>query len=155
MPQLTVATINGGCAGAGFGFACGCDVRVARRSAKFTTAFLGLGVPGDMSVPWSLPRIVGAGPARFLSFLPENLPAPQAFRLGLVSAVYPDDEYEAAVDALVARLGATSPSGTRALKRNYLRAEQLDMSAYTTYEAEANVALFTGQGIGVPAGSGS
>ncbi|ODU04506.1 MAG: hypothetical protein ABS81_09530 [Pseudonocardia sp. SCN 72-86] len=142
MPQLTVATINGGCAGAGFGFACGCDVRVAKKSAKFTTAFLSLGIPGDMSVPWSLPRIIGAGPARFLSFFPDKFTADDALRVGLVSAVYPDDEYEESVGALVARLRATNPSGVRALKQNYLHAERMDMAEYTRYEAAANVVIF-------------
>lgn len=142
MPQLTVAAINGGCAGAGFGFACGCDIRVAKKSAKFTTAFLSLGVPGDMTVPWSLPRIIGAGPARYLSFLPDKFTADEAHRLGLVSAVFPDEEYEESARALLARLRDTNPAGVRALKRNYLRAEQLDMAAYASWEADANVAFF-------------
>jgi 2-(1,2-epoxy-1,2-dihydrophenyl)acetyl-CoA isomerase len=147
MPQLTVATINGGCAGAGFGFACGCDIRVARKSARFSTAFLSLGVPGDMSVPWSLPRIIGAGPARYLSFLPDKFTADEAYRLGLVSAVFSDDEYEESVRALLARLQATNPSGVRALKKNYLRAEQMDMAEYSSYEADANVAIFAAGGL--------
>ena len=71
MPQVTVAAINGACAGAGLGWACGCDLRYATASAKFTTAFLDRGFAGDMSVPWSLPRIVGPAKARELSFLPD------------------------------------------------------------------------------------
>ena len=60
MPQLTVAAVNGACAGAGFGWACGCDLRVAARSAMLNTAFLNVAVAGDMGLPWSLPRLVGA-----------------------------------------------------------------------------------------------
>ena len=61
MPQVTVAAINGACAGAGLGWACGCDLRYAARSAKLNTAFLDVAVAGDMGLPWSLPRLVGAG----------------------------------------------------------------------------------------------
>ncbi len=154
MPQLTVATINGGCAGAGFGFACGCDIRVAKKSAKFTTAFLALGVPGDMSVPWSLPRIVGAGNARYLSFVPDKFTADEAYRVGLVSAVYPDDEYDESVRALVDRLRESRPLGVRALKRNYLQAEQMTMADYASYEADANIAIFA-EAFGTPDRAGA
>ena len=34
MPAVTLAAINGACAGAGLGWACGCDLRVAARSAR-------------------------------------------------------------------------------------------------------------------------
>ena len=40
MPQLTLAAINGGCAGAGFSWAAACDLRVASSRARFSTAFL-------------------------------------------------------------------------------------------------------------------
>ena len=64
MPQVTVAAINGACAGAGLGWACGCDLRYAARSAKLNTAFLDVAVAGDMGLPWTLPRLVGAGAER-------------------------------------------------------------------------------------------
>ena len=60
MPQLTIAAINGSCAGAGLGWACGCDLRIATASARFNTAFLDVGVAGDMGLPWSLSAIVGS-----------------------------------------------------------------------------------------------
>src|SRR6202021_4048067 len=40
MPAVTVAAINGACAGAGLGWAAACDLRFAARDAKFSTAFL-------------------------------------------------------------------------------------------------------------------
>src|SRR5215207_9914009 len=75
MPQVTVAAINGACAGAGLGWACACDLRYATRSAKLNTAFLDVAVAGDMGLPWTLPRLVGAGVARELSLLPRKLSA--------------------------------------------------------------------------------
>ena len=54
MPQVTLAAINGSCAGAGFGWAAACDLRVAVEHAKFATAFLDIGVAGDMGLPWTL-----------------------------------------------------------------------------------------------------
>jgi 2-(1,2-epoxy-1,2-dihydrophenyl)acetyl-CoA isomerase len=43
MPAITVAAVNGPCAGAGLSFACACDLRYAARSAVFVTAFLRVG----------------------------------------------------------------------------------------------------------------
>ena len=58
MPAITVAAVNGPCAGAGLSFACACDLRYAARSAVFVTAFLArrqLGRPRER---------VGAHPGR-------------------------------------------------------------------------------------------
>jgi 2-(1,2-epoxy-1,2-dihydrophenyl)acetyl-CoA isomerase len=60
LPQVTVAAVNGACAGAGLGWAAACDLRYAADNANFNTAFLGVGISGDMAGPWLLPRILGA-----------------------------------------------------------------------------------------------
>ena len=62
MPAVTVAAVNGACAGAGMGWALACDLRVMAASAKMNTAFLDVAVAGDMAIPWSLPRIKSAQP---------------------------------------------------------------------------------------------
>ena len=78
MPQVTIAAINGACAGAGLGWACACDLRYVARSAELNTAFLDVAVAGDMGLPWTLPRLIGAGAARELSMLPRKLSADEA-----------------------------------------------------------------------------
>lgn len=92
MPKLSVAAINGACAGAGFAWACAADVRYAGRSAVFNTAFMTAGLSGDFGGTWTLPRIVGAAKARELYLLPRKFDAEEALRIGLVTEVVPDDE---------------------------------------------------------------
>ena len=99
MPPVTIAAVNGACAGAGLGWAAACDLRLAARGAKFNTAFLNVAVAGDMGLPWSLPRLVGAGRARDLSLCPRKLDADEAFAIGLVTVI------------LCSSLGWASPSG--------------------------------------------
>jgi 2-(1,2-epoxy-1,2-dihydrophenyl)acetyl-CoA isomerase len=70
MPQVTIAAIDGGCAGAGMGYAAACDFRFAAPEARFSTAFLNVGVSGDMGLAWSLNRILGGARARELLFFP-------------------------------------------------------------------------------------
>lgn len=124
MPAITVAAVNGACAGAGFGWACGCDLRVAARSAMFNTAFLNVAVAGDMGLPWSLPRLVGAARARELSFFSEKFTADEAHRIGLVARVWDDGGFRDEVEKLVARLAGAAPLALKTLKSHYLAAER-------------------------------
>jgi 2-(1,2-epoxy-1,2-dihydrophenyl)acetyl-CoA isomerase len=138
MPQVTVAAINGACAGAGLGWACGCDLRYAARSAKLNTAFLDVAVAGDMGLPWSLPRLVGAGVARELSFLPRKLTADEAAAIGLVNAAFDDDVFRAEVQARVARLAGAAPLARRGMKAHYVAAESMGFGEFVAVETEAH-----------------
>jgi len=124
MPAITIAAVNGACAGAGFGWACGCDLRVAARSAMFNTAFLNVAVAGDMGLPWSLPRLVGAARARELSFFSEKFSAAEAHDIGLVARVWDDGVFRGEVAKLVARLAGAAPLALKTLKAHYLAAER-------------------------------
>ncbi|HZQ79909.1 MAG TPA: enoyl-CoA hydratase-related protein [Acidimicrobiia bacterium] len=135
MPQVTVAAINGSVAGAGLGWACACDVRVAAASARFCTAFLDRGVAGDMGGTWSLPRLVGAGRARDLYFFPDRFGAVEAERIGLVTRVFADEEFEVGLQELVDRLAAASPAALRMMKEHFVAAEQAALADVVDLEA--------------------
>jgi 2-(1,2-epoxy-1,2-dihydrophenyl)acetyl-CoA isomerase len=134
MPQVTVAGINGACAGAGFGWACACDLRFAARSATFNSAFLNVASAGDMAGPWNLPRLIGAAKARELYFLPDKFHAADALQMGLVSRVFDDDTFREELSAIASRLAAASPHALTAMKRNFLDAERLDLASYIQVE---------------------
>jgi 2-(1,2-epoxy-1,2-dihydrophenyl)acetyl-CoA isomerase len=141
MPQVTVAAINGACAGAGLGWACGCDLRYVARSAKLNTAFLDVAVAGDMGLPWSLPRIVGAGRARELSLLPRKLSAEDAEAIGLVNAVFDDDTFRADVRAVVDALAAKAPIARRGMKAHYVAAEAMGFGEFVAMETKDHGAI--------------
>lgn len=134
--QVTIAAVNGACAGAGFGWACACDLRFAAASANFSSAFLKVAVAGDMGGPWTLPRIVGPAKARELYFLPEKFNAAEAERIGLVSGVFPDESFRAEVDAIARRLATSAPTALTAMKENFLAAERMTLADYITFESE-------------------
>lgn len=145
MPQLTLAAINGACAGAGFGWACGCDIRVAAESAMLNTAFLNVAVAGDMGVPWSLPRLVGAGKARELSFLSEKFSAPEAHRIGLLARVFPDETFTQDTAALAQQLLDRSPSALAAMKSHYVAAESMPFDRFIELETERHGQIAAGK----------
>ncbi len=142
MPAVTIALVNGACAGAGFGWACACDLRVATRSAKFNSAFLDVGVAGDMAGPWRLSRLVGAAKARELYFLPDKFTADEAQRIGLVSRVFDDDVFAEEAEKIVDRLAAASPAGLRTMKANFTDAELMSLAAFSKLESERHMDLF-------------
>ncbi len=145
MPAVTIAAISGACAGAGFGWACACDLRVASQTARFNTAFLDVGVAGDMGGPWTLPRIVGAAKARELYFLPGKFDAAEALRIGLVSRVSAPDTFEADLAALTDRLARAAPLALTAMKANFLAAEAMGFADYIRLESEKHLRLFQSQ----------
>lgn len=143
MPAVTIAAVNGACAGAGFGWACACDVRVAARSAKFNTAFLDVGVAGDMGGPWTLSHIVGPAKARELYLFPGKFDAEEAARIGLVSRVVDDGAFAAEVRAMAERLASKAPLALKALKANFLAAERMTFADYLALESQRHMHLFT------------
>lgn len=136
LPQVTVAAVNGACAGAGLGWAAACDLRYAARSANFNSAFLGVGISGDMAGPWLLPRIIGAARARELFLLHGKFGADEAARIGLVSKVFDDEVFRQEVDAIAARLAASAPLAIRAMKENFTAAENMSLREYIRIESE-------------------
>lgn len=136
LPQVTVAAVNGACAGAGLGWAAACDFRYAAESANFNSAFLGVGISGDMAGPWLLPRILGASKARELMLMPGKFDAREAERVGLVAKTFPDDSFRAEVGAIVQRLAKAAPLAMRAMKQNFIAGESLSLREYIRIETE-------------------
>ena len=142
MPAVTIAAINGACAGAGLGWALACDFRFAAESARFNVAFLDVGVAGDMGGPWSLSRIVGPARARELYFLPGKFDAAEALRIGLVTRVFPDDRFRDEVETIVTRLADSAPIALRTLKANFVDSERMDFAGYVALESERHIRMF-------------
>jgi 2-(1,2-epoxy-1,2-dihydrophenyl)acetyl-CoA isomerase len=142
MPAVTIAAINGACAGAGFGWACACDFRFAAQSARFNTAFLDVGVAGDMGGPWTLPRLVGAARARELYFMPDKFGAEEALRIGLVTRVFSDETFRGEVAAIVERLASAAPIALRTMKSNFVEAERMDLGSYINLETARHIPMF-------------
>jgi len=142
MPAVTIAAVNGACAGAGLGWALACDFRFAATSARFNVAFLDVGVAGDMGGPWSLARIVGPARARELYFLPGKFDAAEALKIGMVTRVFPDDRFRDEVETIVKRLADSAPIALRTLKANFVDSERMDFAGYVALESERHIKMF-------------
>ena len=112
-----IAAINGPAAGAGFGLALACDVRLIAASATLTAGYVRRGLSPDAGVSYFLPRHVGFARAADILLTGRDVDAAEAERIGLVAAVVPDDGFAAAVGSYAARLAAGAPVAHALTKR--------------------------------------
>lgn len=89
VPQPVIAAVNGACAGVGFTLAAACDVRFASAEAVFVASFGRRGLTAEGGLAWTLPRLIGVGPAADILLSGRKVDAAEALRLNLVSAVTP------------------------------------------------------------------
>jgi 2-(1,2-epoxy-1,2-dihydrophenyl)acetyl-CoA isomerase len=135
MPKPTIAMLNGVAAGAGMSLALACDLRVAGRSARMTTAFAKVGLSGDYGGTWFLTQLVGTARARELYFTSDVLDANRIEALGLANRVVADEELEQEALTLAERLANGPSVALRYMKRNLNVAEHGDLAAGLDSEA--------------------
>ena len=135
-PKVIIGMINGVAAGAGLSMALACDLRVAGKSARFTTAFLKIGLSGDWGGTWTLTRLVGTAKARELYFLPDIIDADEALSVGMVNRVVADAALRDTTMEMARRIADMPQIAVAANKRNLFAAETesfatvLDMEAF-------------------------
>ncbi|HAL49073.1 MAG: enoyl-CoA hydratase [SAR202 cluster bacterium] len=87
-----VAAINGASIGEGLTRTLTCDVRVAAESARLSFRFLRVGVTPEVASTHYAVYLIGLGRTLELMLTGEIIMAAEAYRIGLVNHVYPDDE---------------------------------------------------------------
>ena len=139
MPKVTIAAINGACAGAGLSWACATDLRYCAESARFNTAFMTAGLSGDFGGTWTLPRIVGPAKARELYLMAEKFSAAEAERMGLVSRCLPDGELMPEVLRVADRIAGFAPLTLRSIKANLNDSERVTFTEMLDLEADRHI----------------
>jgi enoyl-CoA hydratase len=140
-PHPVVAAVQGPAAGVGVSLALACDIVLASERAFFMLAFTKIGLMPDGGASALIAAAVGRIRAMHMALLPERLPAAEALSWGLVSAVFPADEFEAEVDKVIARLlaGPAVAFGKTKLAINAATLTQLDPALHREYEGQAGL----------------
>ena len=126
LQKPSIAAVNGHAVGVGMGLALACDIRVAAEKAVFSEAFVLRGlIPADGSC-WQLPRLIGLSNTLLLQYTGDRVDGNEAFRLGLASKVFPDDELLLEAQQLASRL-AHGPTQSYSLIK-YLVHQAMDSS---------------------------
>jgi enoyl-CoA hydratase/carnithine racemase len=116
-PQPILCAVHGAAAGLGFSFALASDVRVISDDARFSAAYINIGLGGaDMACSYFLPRLIGAGRAYEFMLTGNFMSAQDAMQLGLASRLVKREElYETAME-LARTMNSKNPMGLRLTK---------------------------------------
>jgi 2-(1,2-epoxy-1,2-dihydrophenyl)acetyl-CoA isomerase len=135
MPKPVLTAVNGPAAGAGLSLALAGDLVVAAESAYFMLAFVGIGLVPDGGASLFVPSRVGFARAAEMAMLGERVSAAKAVDWGLINSAWPDAEFAAKADALLARLAA-GPTRSYAGSKRELNHWMYDrMAAHLELEA--------------------
>ncbi|MDD5093152.1 MAG: enoyl-CoA hydratase-related protein [Dehalococcoidia bacterium] len=116
-----IAAVNGMALGGGMELAMSCDIRIAAENAVF----------GQPEVKWSfipgwggtqrLPRLVPSARAAELLLMGNNIDANEAYRIGLVNKVVPQDQLLSTALEWAAKICENGPMAVRAAKEAMMR----------------------------------
>ena len=107
-PKPVVARVQGAALGGGAGLVAACDIAVAAEGTRFGFPEVRLGLIPAVISPYVLARI-GESAARELFLTGERFEADKAREIGLVRAVVPEPDLDAAVDGRVHELLQAGP----------------------------------------------
>ena len=117
LPIPTIAAVGGYALGGGCELAMSCDFRICSDTAVFGQPEAGLGITPGFGGTQRLARLVSPGMAKQLIYTAKNIKADEAYRIGLVNAVYPLDELLPAAEKMAETIAKNAPIAVRACKK--------------------------------------
>jgi 2-(1,2-epoxy-1,2-dihydrophenyl)acetyl-CoA isomerase len=136
-----IAAVDGAAAGAGCNLALACDFVLASRRARFIQAFIRIGLVPDWGGMYFLPRIVGLQKAKELIFSGRTLDAEEARELGIVYAVYHEDDLLPCARAFAGRFCHASTDAIGLAKQILNQTFDIDFHTALELEAQAQSAI--------------
>ena len=130
-----IAGVNGTAAGGGMHLALACDLVIMSEEAKFIEVFIRRGIAPDAGGAWILTRLVGIQKTKELFFFGDDVPAAEAYRIGLANRLVPQAELAAAVEDWARRL-AQAPTKAIWISK-WLTNRALDVDRATALHEEA------------------
>lgn len=135
-PIPVIAAINGFALGGGCEISMSCDIRICSENAVFGQPEVGLGITPGFGGTQRLARIVGPGMAKQIIYTARNIKPDEALRIGLVNAIYPQEELMAQAEKMAAGIAKQAPIAVRACKKAINEGLDLDMDAAIALEAK-------------------
>ena len=135
-PIPVIAAINGFALGGGCEISMSCDIRICSDNAIFGQPEVGLGITPGFGGTQRLARIVGQGMAKQMIYTGRNIKADEAYRIGLVNAVYPQSELLNEAKKMAETIARQAPIAVRNAKKAINDGLQVDMDKAIEIEEE-------------------
>ena len=135
-PIPVIAAINGFALGGGCEISMSCDIRICSDNAIFGQPEVGLGITPGFGGTQRLARLVGQGMAKQMIYTGRNIKADEAFRIGLVNAVYPQNELLNEAKKMAETIARQAPIAVRNAKKAINDGLQVDMDKAIEIEEE-------------------
>ena len=133
-PIPVIAAVNGFALGGGCEISMSCDIRICSDNAVFGQPEVGLGITPGFGGTQRLARLVGVGMAKQMIYTARNIKADEAYRIGLVNAVYTQEELLPAAEKMAAGIAKNAPIAVRNCKKAINEGLDLDMDAAVALE---------------------
>jgi enoyl-CoA hydratase/carnithine racemase len=125
-PVPVVAKVDGVCVGAGLGLALAADMIWCSERARFSAIFAKRGLSLDFGTSWLLRQRIGVHKAKEITFTGRIFGASEALALGMVNAMVPTDQLDAATQEIIDAIAAGPPLALSSSKR------ELDNAPHTS-----------------------
>jgi enoyl-CoA hydratase/carnithine racemase len=116
LPLPTVAAINGLCYGGAVELAAACDIRVIKEGVVICLQEARLGLIPDFGGTVRLARLIGPARAKELIFTARKILPEEAKSLGLVSHIFPAEDFISQVAEYVKSITANGPKALEVVK---------------------------------------
>ncbi len=136
-PLPVIAAVNGFALGGGCEISMSCDIRICSENAVFGQPEVGLGITPGFGGTQRLARIIGVGKAKEMIYSASNIKAEEAYRIGLVNAVYPQEELMDMAKKLANKIARNAPIAVRACKSAMNEGLDVDMDKAIVVEEKA------------------
>ena len=136
-PVPVIAKVDGVCVGAGLGLALAADLTWCSDRSRFSAIFAKRGISLDFGTSWLLRQRLPVHKAKELALTARMISGTEAYELGLVNAVVPADELDAATQAVVDAIAGGPPVALSLTKRELDNAASSSLAHALELEASA------------------
>jgi len=137
LEKPTIAAVNGPAFGAGWSLIMTCDFVIASEKARFSFAFVNIGLVPDCGSIYLLPRVIGVQKAKELMMTGRVIDATKACDWGLVNKVVSSEQLLASALELAGEMAQGPPLALAMLKNIINRAQDIDFATLLEEEALA------------------
>jgi enoyl-CoA hydratase/carnithine racemase len=129
LPFPVIAAVHGPATGGGLSLALAADIRLVAPTAKFSTAFVKVGLSfGELGTSFHLSRLIGPAKAAEIGYSARIVGADEAVAIGLANRMVPSEDLLPEAMATAHAIAANPAASVRVAKRTIQR--NLEITSY-------------------------